>query len=299
MSFCPQANVGIYVDWANIQTNGGYGMQYDVLREYACHDDGVAVRLNAYVTLDEERANEDRAYGAGISRYFAVLRDFGFKVIVKKYKWYKDEEGNAYAKANADLDMAVDALLQSENLGRVVLATGDGDFVQVVRALQNKGCRVEVLAFDNVSSELRREADEFTSGYLVPNLLPTRSNFGKGKPWGEEGSRVRGTCYHRSAEGYGFLRFLKNVKGNFWITDSRHPDSPYQSVFFHDSDLPDELNPASLPSHDIVLEFDLIKSPVKAGALQATSIHVVRGDAGRSNHRGQIGPRIRDISASE
>jgi uncharacterized LabA/DUF88 family protein len=101
-------------------------------------------------------------------QFFAVLRDFGYKVIQKEVKWFTDEDGNQVAKANADLDLAVDALMQSDNLDRVVLVTGDGDFVQVVRALQNKGCRVEVVAFRNVSSELRREADLFYSGQRSP-----------------------------------------------------------------------------------------------------------------------------------
>ena len=86
--------------------------------------------------------------------------------------WYVDETGSRYGKANADLDMAVDALLQSENLDKVLFATGDGDFVQVVKALQNKGCRVEAVAFQNISSNLKREVDLFMSGYLIPNLLP-------------------------------------------------------------------------------------------------------------------------------
>ena len=76
----------------------------------------------------------------------------------------------------------------------MLLVTGDGDFVQVVRALQNKGCRVETLAFDNVSEELRRESDMYVSGYLVPGLLPTRGDDYFSPTWGAMGSRVRGYC---------------------------------------------------------------------------------------------------------
>ena len=97
--------------------------------------------------------------------------------------------------------------MQSENLDRILLATGDGDFIQVVKALQNKGCRVEVMALDNVSTDLRNEVDMFMSGYLIPNLIPPRH---AGLPaWGELGSRVRGTCYwYNREQGYGFMRFL-------------------------------------------------------------------------------------------
>ncbi|MCC5810331.1 MAG: NYN domain-containing protein [Ectothiorhodospiraceae bacterium] len=266
--------VGIYVDAANIQINGGFGMQYDVLREYACRGYGEPIRLNAYVTYDEERGKRDRQYATRANNFFSTIREFGYKVIIKQYKWYKDDEGNAYAKANADLDMAVDALLQSQSLGRVLLATGDGDFVQVVRALQNQGCRVEVLAFDNVSSDLRREADVYLSGYLVPNLLPTGRN-GERPAWGEPGSRVRGICYHRNSDGFGFMRFLRRISDELWITDTRNPDSPYASVFFRDGDLPDGVRGTDLPSHKLLFEFDIQPSTVKEGGLQATNIRQV------------------------
>ena len=45
-------------------------------------------------------------------------------MIQKVVKWYYDENGRAFGKANADLDMAVDALLQSENIDRVLMCTG-------------------------------------------------------------------------------------------------------------------------------------------------------------------------------
>jgi len=273
MTTAQRIGAGIYVDAANIQINGGYGMQYDVLREFGCHDSGDPVRLNTYVTYDADRAEQDPGYRVRTNRYYSTLRGFGFKVIVKNYRWYTDEEGRRYAKANADLEMAVDCLLQSDNLDRVLLATGDGDFVQVVRALQNKGCRVEVLGFDNVSADLRREADVFVSGYLIPDLLPPETE--SGEAWGHVGSRVRGTCYHYNAEsGFGFFRFLNGLSGNLWITDSRKPSSPYSSVYFSGSDLPNTANKGLLPSHDTIFEFDLEQSRRREDGLQAAEIGV-------------------------
>ena len=52
--------VGVYVDVSNIAQNGGYGMHYDVLREFACRNHGIALRLNAYVAFDAERAKTDK-----------------------------------------------------------------------------------------------------------------------------------------------------------------------------------------------------------------------------------------------
>ena len=224
------------------------------------------------MAYDEQRAQRDSTYKSRTNKYFSTLRDYGFKVIVKIVKFYTDEDGSRFAKANADLDMAVDTLLQSESLERVLLATGDGDFVQVVRALQNKGCRVEVLAFDNVSSDLKREADVFISGYLVPGLLRMEDNT---QPWGEIGSRVRGTCYHYDQDrDFGFFRFLKDVSGSFWITDSRRPDSPYDSAFVHGTNMPGGTKHL-LPSHEHIFEFDLAEGRNDETSSQATNVELV------------------------
>jgi uncharacterized LabA/DUF88 family protein len=270
----PSTRVGVYVDVANLARNGGYGMRYDVLREFACRDNAEPVRLNAYVGFDAERAEHDMAYRLGQQGFFSLLRDFGYKVIQKTVKWYIDESGNRFGKANADLDLAVDALLQSENINRVLLATGDGDFVRVVQALQNRGCRVEVIAFENVSAELRREADMFMSGYLIPRLLPSTSN--RGDPeWGEVGSRVRGVCYNHTGKGYGFLRYMKTIGADLWKIDSRQADSPFESVFFHDSQLPEEVHYSKLPSRDIVFEFELALSENRENGLQAVNMQLI------------------------
>lgn len=277
------ARVGIYVDGANIMRNGGFGMRYDVLREFACRDNAEPIRLNVYLTFDEERAQEDPGYKHAQFGYFSRLRDFGYKVIVKAVKWYRDDQGNRFGKADADLDLAVDALLQSSNLDRVLLATGDGDFVQVVRALQNRGCRVEVVAFENISRELREEVDLFVYGYLVPNLLPTTGGRRSqpsppAPPWGDVGSRVRGFCYMHKEEGYGFFRFMRRISSGLWITDTRQSGSPYETVFFHDSQLPHEVHPSQLPSRHILFEFDLATSEREdGGKLQAENIERVGG----------------------
>ncbi|MCD6182532.1 MAG: NYN domain-containing protein [Candidatus Cloacimonetes bacterium] len=268
MEHTGKLKVGVYVDVSNIAQNGGYGMQYDVLRKFACRNDGVAIRLNAYVAFDEEKAARNIIYRKKTQSFHSQLRDFGFKVIEKKVKWYTDESGARYGKSNADLDMAVDALMQSERLDYVLIVTGDGDFIQVVRALQNKGCRVEALAFSNVSHDLRNEADVFTSGYLVPNLVASEVN---GDP---KKRRSRGICYaYYPDKGYGFIRFLRNVEGGLWITDSRKEESPYGTAFIHSSKLPPEVDYSALPNREMIFEFDI--KEVEDRGLQAENVTLV------------------------
>jgi uncharacterized LabA/DUF88 family protein len=259
--------VGVYVDVANIAQNGGFGLRYEVLRRFACRDNAIPIRLNTYVVFDEQRAQDEESYRRRNREFHSVLRDLGFKVIEKILRVYTDEEGRVYRKANADLDMAVDALLQSDNLDRVLLMTGDGDFVQVVRALQNKGCRVEVVAFKNVSQNLRKEADLFVSGYLVPGLLRVPASEEK---WGLPGSKVRGLCYDwRHDEGWGFIRYMADIGPGLWITDTRNEDSCFETAFAHRSAFPVDFDYRQLPSRDLILEFELYKSEK---GLQARSI---------------------------
>ena len=249
--------VGLYIDVANITRNGGYGMRFDVLRDFSCREGGEPVRLNAYVVYDEDRARKDIDYKKRSFNFHSTLRDYGYKVIEKKVAWYVDEAGNRFGKANADLDMAVDALLQSEKLEKVIMATGDGDFIQVVTALQNKGCRVEAVAFQNVSSNLKREVDLYMSGFLIPNLLPIEGVNLK-QTWGDVGSRVRGVCYtYNNTKNFGFMRYISKIGPDLWITDTRRADSPYGTAFAHESSFNSSTDLHNLPSRDLIFEFDL------------------------------------------
>ena len=268
------SRVGVYVDTANMYRNGGFRMRYDVLRDFACRDGAEPARLNAYVSFDADRARADPVYQKSTQRFYSLLRDFGYKVMIKEVRWYEDENGKRYGKANADLDLSVDMLLQSENLDRVLLVTGDGDFTRVVSAVQNRGCRVEVVALDNASADLRRESDLFVSGYLIPDLVPAFSNGGPAgdeEPWGEIGSIVRGTCYFHK-QNYGFMRFLRIPGPKLWLTDTQNPDSPYETAYFNDSSLPDSVHPLNLPSYNHIFQFELVESRHPTGKFEARNI---------------------------
>ena len=271
LSTLSSSRVGVYVDVANLSLNGGYHLQYGVLREFACRDGAAPMRLNAYVAYDTERAKRDQVYRERAAGFHSVLRDFGYKILVKEVRWFQNESGR-YAKANADLDLAVDVLTQAHNLERVLIASGDGDFARVVQALQNRGCQVEVIGLDNVSQDLRTEADLYLSGYLIPNLIPIGSEDEEAcSTWGQIGSRVRGWCYWHNNT-YGFMRYLKAISPNLWVTDPRHPDSPYETAFFHDTSLPAIVRAQALPNRSLLFEFTLVQSD---RGLQAVDIALV------------------------
>jgi uncharacterized LabA/DUF88 family protein len=265
--------VGVFVDAENVRYNGGYQMRYDVLRRFAGREGGMLQRLNTYQAYDVERAKEDAEYAKKGRAYQQMVRDFGWKITVKPVRRYTDEAGNVTTKANADLDMAVDAMLQVGKLDQVLLVTGDGDFVQVVTALQNKGCRVELIGFRNVSRQLQQEVDTFYSGFLIPDLLPI--SYEPRNEWGLPGSCVRGVCTKWFADkGYGFLRFIKQISPNLWITDPRDDLSPYTSVFCHANELADEVTEDLLANRETILEFYVRDSEQKDNGLVANNVRL-------------------------
>ena len=274
---------GVYVDVENTTRNGGRGLRFDVLRDFACRDGADALRLNAYLAYDAERARHDQYYRNSAMSFHFAMRSVGFKVIEKPVQWFTNEDGVHVSKANSDLDLAVDMLLQSARLDRVLLVSGDGDFAQVVRALQNNGCRVELVGFQSVSYDLRCEADLFVSGFLIPGLLPQTAAPGPDRRsrWGDLGSRVRGTCRHYNAErGFGFLRYMVNFD-NLTAGDPSAPDSPYRDAFFHFSAMPVDLDRGQLPNRDMIFEFTLVPSQQDPGKLAATDVDLVFDYSGR------------------
>jgi uncharacterized LabA/DUF88 family protein len=250
--------IGIYVDAVNVTMNGGYGLRYDLLRKFATRDKAVPSRLNVYLSVDADRMSEDRDYRIKTTRFCDMLRDFEYKVTERPVMHYHNQEsGERVSKSTVDMDMAVDMMTHAQYLDKIVLLTSNGSYCSVVNALQNKGVRVELIGFDNVSSSLKKSVDYHISGYMIPGLLPVESPYA----WGDVGSRVRGVCYDFAhQDGYGFLRYLYKLTDKLWVTDSRDEDSPYQTVFAHISQFEDQFDVNSLPSRELIFEFDLIKN---------------------------------------
>ncbi|MGM0546505.1 MAG: NYN domain-containing protein [Bacteroidota bacterium] len=253
-----EGKVGIYVDAVNVTMNGGFGLRYDILRKFACRDQMVPSRMNVYLAFDEHRAEEDQDYKNKTTRFSEVLRDFEYKVIKKPVQYYRDEETQeTITKSTVDMDMAVDMVTQADDVDKMLLLTNNGSYVSAVDAVQRKGTRVELIGFDDMSANLKKEVDVYISGYLIPGLLPIESPYA----WGKTGSRVRGVCYDFSHDdGYGFLRFLTELGENLWITDSRFEESPYNTVFAHISQFEDNFDTEFLPSRDLIFEFDIIEN---------------------------------------
>lgn len=251
--------VGVYVDAANISKNGGFGLRYEILRKFACRGGEIPSRLNVYQAYDAERAEAEAGYRQKTTRFSEVLRDYGYKVIEKPLISSKSDDNREELaeSSSVDVEMTVDIVQQAEKLDKIVLLTGKEAFVELVETVQQKGCRVEIVGFDNIPPLLKKEADTYISGYLIPGLLPVESPY----EWGKIGSRVRGVCYDFSHnDGYGFMRYMVKIDEYLWITDSRFDQSPYKTVFAHISQFEENFDSSFLPSRDLIFEFDLTES---------------------------------------
>lgn len=233
---------GVYLDVENLTRNGGWGMRFGVITDLVRAQGVQLLRANAYVAADFDRESTDPEYARRNKEFRNAIRRSGFHLLVKRVRRFINEDGETILKANADLDLAVDALVQSENLDYILLGTGDGDFVRLVRALQNRGRRVDILSFAHTSNDLRYEADFYFSGFLIPNLLETEN----GK------DRYRGVLYSVSTErGYGFARVRTGLKFQDVVYD----------VFCHINEFQDHITNeefVAFKNRETVLEMDLI-----------------------------------------
>jgi len=79
-------------------------------------------------------------------RFYKKLDKFGYKLFLKPVKLYAQEDGSAKRKANADVDMTFHLMKEESNFDRVIVLSGDGDFLPILKHLQKKGKEVIILA---------------------------------------------------------------------------------------------------------------------------------------------------------
>jgi len=107
------------------------------------------VRAFAYVI--RTKSGEERGF-------VEALKKIGIEIREKELQEYP----GGFKKGDWDVGITVDAIRVAPSVDVIVLASGDGDFLQLVEFLKNQGKRVEVIAFSRTaSSKLKEVADEF------------------------------------------------------------------------------------------------------------------------------------------
>ncbi len=90
--------------------------------------------------------------------FFDALTNLGIEIRIKDLQEYY----GGLKKGDWDVGMVIDAVQLASSVDVITLVTGDGDFIPLVKHLQARGKKVEVMAFErSASSKLKEEVDEF------------------------------------------------------------------------------------------------------------------------------------------
>ena len=107
------------------------------------------IRAFAYVV--RTKTGEEKSF-------FEALTKLGIETRIRDLQEFYD----GMKKADWDVGITIDAIRIASSVDIIVLASGDGDFLQLVEYLKNQGKRVEVIAFGrSASSKLKEAVDEF------------------------------------------------------------------------------------------------------------------------------------------
>ena len=138
---------------------------------FPCRDRGSFIDFEKFLVLlceDRSRIYKAIAFSAyrhrsngnddGKQWFFKRLGKQGFEVVSKKVKKLPD----GTEKGNCDVEIAIEACRAVYCVEKVVLVTGDGDFIPLVKYLQEYGIRVDVWFFKSVTdNNLIKIADCF------------------------------------------------------------------------------------------------------------------------------------------
>ena len=158
----PREKIALFIDGANLYAASrtlGFDIDYRKLLK-AFQKRGYLLRAYYYTALIE-----DQEYSS-IRPLIDWLDYNGYKVVTKPAKEFTDSLGRRKIKGNMDIELAIDAMEQSETVDHFVIFSGDGDFTSLVEALQRRGRKVSVVSTMRtqppmIADDLRRQADYF------------------------------------------------------------------------------------------------------------------------------------------
>ncbi len=196
-----QAKVAVFVDGWNFKyaTYDSFGINVDFVRLLqTLTQDSILIRayyytgewttdsIEQYVKMtsssDPNALREELdAQRRRSQSFYRFLNRNGYMVVRKPLKVF----AGGTIKADLDLELAIDMLSLVDRCDKYILCSGDGDFVPLVKAVAQRGVRIQVLSTQHpdayarcnfkAADELVDSADEFVElNELLPNI--SRSN---------------------------------------------------------------------------------------------------------------------------
>lgn len=164
--------VGIFIDTQNLYHSARDLLERTVNFETLLHSAQAERELVHAIAYTVEREGE------GTARPFIYkLSTLGFKVRrMNLTLQYVTDDGKPIYEGNWDMGIVADMFRMIDHLDVIVLGSGDGDFTDVLEVLQERGKRVEVIAFrEHTAQKLIDAADQFLHLPDIPEaLMPVR-----------------------------------------------------------------------------------------------------------------------------
>lgn len=79
-------------------------------------------------------------------KFYKLLEKFGYDLVLKEVKIYKQEDGRNIKKANCDVDLTFYAMRHKDRFQRAVFFSGDGDFFVLLDYLRKQRKKILVIA---------------------------------------------------------------------------------------------------------------------------------------------------------
>lgn len=127
-----------------------HGYKYDYLKHETVPLEELKDRLERYIRVQGKGLDEAKLIllSRHLQRikFYLKLKEFGYKLFLKPVKLYFQPDGRTERKANCDVEMTFYLMKEKDNYERVLILSGDGDFLPVLKHLKEIKKEVVVLA---------------------------------------------------------------------------------------------------------------------------------------------------------
>ena len=140
-------NISVAFYFGGIET---HGYKYDYLKNETVPVEKIKEWLEKRIEKEGKKLDEARLilFSRHLQRvkFYLKLQKFGYKLLLKPVKLYYQSDGNTQRKANCDVEMAFYLMKEKDNFDRVLVLSGDGDFLPLLKYLREVKKEVIVLA---------------------------------------------------------------------------------------------------------------------------------------------------------
>jgi len=145
--------VKVYIDGANMfytQKKLGWTFDWEKIKNLIEKDREI-IEWRYYVGT---KADDEK-----MQKYLRYLDAIGFTTFTKPLKRIRTSDSNHIYKANFDVEISVDIILDKTRVDEIVLFSGDSDFQYLVKKLKDAGKRVNIYSSrKTISWELKLSA---------------------------------------------------------------------------------------------------------------------------------------------